>query len=60
MEAAAQLVPQAAVGHGVQGPPRHRERPRVAGREVAAKEELDRHRLRELGRPPPTAVDRIE
>ena len=60
MEAAAELVVDPAVGHRVERPPRDRERPRVAGRDRAPQQVLDRHRLRELRRAAPAAVARVE
>ena len=60
MEAAAELVVDPAVGHGVERPTGDRQRPRVAGGEVTTQQVLDRHRLRELGRLPPATVGRVE
>ena len=60
VEAAAELVAQAAVGHRVERPPGDGQRPRIAGRHVAAEQELDGHRLRELRRPAPAAVRGVE
>ena len=60
MEAAAELVAQPAVGHRVERAPGDRQRPGVAGREMAAEQVLDRHRLRELRGSAPAAVRRVE
>ena len=60
MEAATELVVHPAVGHRVKRPTCHRERPLIAGGGVAAQQELDRHRLRELRRPAPAAICRVE
>ncbi len=60
VEATAQLVMETAVGHRVERATSDRERPGVAGRDVAAQEELDRHRLRELRSAAPAAIGGIE
>ena len=60
VEPAAELVADATGRHRVQAPPRNRKRSRVPRRRVPAEEGLDRHRLGELGRPSPAAVDGVE
>ena len=60
MEAAAELVAQPAVGHRLERAPGDEQRSRIAGGEMVAEQELDGHRLRELGRPAPAAVGRVE
>ncbi len=59
-EAAAQVVVDAAPGHGVQGAPRHRQRSFISPRRSQPQQELDRHRLGELGRAAPAAGARVE
>jgi hypothetical protein len=59
-EAAAQVVVDAARGHGIERAPSHGQRSRIAGQDVQPEQELDRHRLWELGRPAPAAVVRVE
>ena len=59
MEAAAELVVDAAVGHLVEREPHHRRGPRVAGRHPP-QQVFERHRLRELGRAAPRAVAGVE
>ena len=60
VEAAAELVAQPAVGHRVERAPGDGQRPRIAGRDVAAEQVLDGHRLREFRRPAPAAVRGVE
>ena len=60
MEAAAQLVAQAAVGHRLERASCEEERPRISGREVVAEQEFDGHRLRELRGAAPAAVRPVE
>ena len=59
-EAATKLVVDAAGGHRVEAPPGHRQRPLVGCTDVLSEQELDGHRLRELGRPAPAAVARVK
>ncbi len=63
MEAAPELVAEAPGGHRIEGRPEHPigRRPGIAPVvDDPPKEELDRHRLRELGGPSPATVARIE
>ena len=60
MEPAAELIVDAAVGHGVERSSSDRQRACITRRKVAAKQELDGHRLRELGRAAPAAIRRVE
>ena len=59
-EAATEVVVDPAVGHRIERPPGHRQRPLVAGPDVLSQQEPDRHRLRELRRAAPSAVAGIE
>ena len=59
VEPAAELVVNSAVGHPVQGVANHPRRPGVAGRDPP-QEEVERHRLRELGSAAPGAVQGVE
>ena len=60
MEAAAEMVVDAACGHAVERQVGHLERAIVAGREIAPQQELERGCRRELRRSAEAAVDRIE
>ncbi len=60
MEAAAELVVDAAAGHAGQGVPQHLERTRVAGALPDAQDRFPGHGLRELGRLAEAAVALVE
>ena len=59
MKPAAELVVDAAVRHAVECPARERQCSGIAGG-GSSEQELDRHRLRELGRATPAAVRGVE
>ena len=56
MEPATQLVVDAATGHALQRGLDHAQRLRLPREQVIAQEELQHHRLGELGRRPESAV----
>ncbi len=59
-EATAELVVDAAVGHGIKGPRHHRQDRRVAGSAPGSEQELEGHRRRKLRRPAEPAVCGVE
>ena len=59
-EAAAELVVDAAIGHGVQRARHHRQDRRVAGSAPGSEQELEGHRRRELRRAAEPAVHGVE